>query len=69
MSETSHSLISQAKVSLESIQQRPQVATSPEIAGVKIFESEMEQIHHAFFLMREIRQLLESALRDLSLSN
>ena len=66
---STHRLSSQPKVSLESAQQQPQIEVSKEIEEMRHFESEMEQINHAFVLMKEIRLTLESALRDLSPNN
>jgi hypothetical protein len=61
-----HKLTSHLKVSFESAQKPSQVECALETGEIKQFELQLEQIDHAFTLMREIRASLESALRDLS---
>jgi hypothetical protein len=62
----SHRLTSQAKVSLERVQQHAPVEISQPLQEMNSFEIEMEKINHAFALTKEIRLTLESALRDLN---
>ena len=61
----SQRLTSQPKVSLESAQQAP-VGAVGESQEMEKLSLEMEQIQHAFALIKEIRVALESALRDLA---
>ena len=62
----SQRLTSQTKVSLESTQKPTQVEASIETKEIQKFEVEMEQINHAFALVKEIRQSLEAALQELA---
>ena len=62
----SQRLTSQSKVSLESAQQTTTVGATGESKEMEKLSLEMEQIQHAFALIKEIRMTLESALQDLS---
>ncbi len=62
----SQRLTSQPKVSLESAQQAPMAGATGESQEMEKLAFEMEQIHHAFALIKEIRVSLESALQDLT---
>jgi hypothetical protein len=62
----SHKLASQVKVSLETTQKQPSIEGASHTQEIKQFELHMEQINHAFALVKEIRASLESSLRELS---
>lgn len=67
----SHRLTSNPRASMEKVisDQAQEIGASHEIQEMKQFEIEMEQINHAFSLVKEIRDSLETALKKLSPSD
>ena len=65
---SSKRLTSKPRASMEKVakEQTKAIESTQEAKEVKQFEIEMEQINHAFALVKEIRLLLKSALNDLS---
>lgn len=61
-------LTSKPRASMEKIspQQMKEVEMSQEAKEIKQLEKEMEQVQHAFALVKEIRHSLETALKNLS---
>jgi len=64
----SNRLTSKPRASMEKVapEQSKGIEASQEMKEMKQFEVEMEQVNHAFALVKEIRQSLESALKNLS---
>jgi hypothetical protein len=64
----SSKLTSKPRASMESAapEQAKGIEASQKNTELRQFEVEMEQINHAFALVKEIRNTLEKALRDLS---
>lgn len=64
-------LTSKPRASMEKVAPEPSKGVEPsqETKEMKQLEIEMEQINHAFALVKEIRQSLETALKNLSSSD
>lgn len=64
-----HRLTSKAKVSLESVQKEMPAESSQETHEINKLEGKVDDIKHAFELVTDIRNSLETALKNLPSSD